>query len=112
MPLIEKLSETKAGARGGKGDVHFEHLLTPNEMGESCKLAARVTLPAGSSIGLHKHSGDGELYYILSGEGVYTEDGESFAVRAGDSLFCCDGSSHALENTGGNELSMIALVIK
>ena len=33
MPLIEKRNEVKNAPRGGKGDVAFEHLLTPDEMG-------------------------------------------------------------------------------
>ena len=110
MPLIEKRNEVKNAPRGGKGDVAFEHLLTPDEMGKSSSLTARLTLPAGAAIGYHMHSGDGELYYILSGEGLYVENGKAQTVRAGDSLFCPDGSSHSIENTGNTELTMIAVV--
>lgn len=111
MPLIQKRTEIKHAPRGGKGDIAFEHLLTPVEMGKSSSLTARLTLPVGAAVGYHMHSGDGELYYILSGEGLYVEDGKSQTVRSGDSLFCRDGSSHSLENTGTTELVMIAVVL-
>lgn len=71
MPLIEKRNEVKNAPRGGKGDVAFEHLLTPDEMGKSSSLTARLTLPAGAAIGYHMHSGDAS-YIIYSPAKVCT----------------------------------------
>jgi quercetin dioxygenase-like cupin family protein len=38
-------------------------------------MIARVTLQQGCSIGFHEHGQEEELYYILEGEGVFTETG-------------------------------------
>ena len=71
MPLIEKRNEVKNAPRGGKGDVAFEHLLTPDEMGKSSSLTARLTLPAGTAIGYHMHSG--AILYTLRRRSVRRE---------------------------------------
>ena len=54
-------------AYGGKGEVRLEMLLGETELKDKCGLFARVTIPAGSSLGYHEHHGNGESYYIISG---------------------------------------------
>lgn len=37
---------------------------------------AEVTIPKGASLGVHRHTGNAESYYILAGTGLYTDDGK------------------------------------
>ena len=98
---------------GGKGELKLEHILSGAEMKDKCGLYARVTMRPGDSVGYHTHHGDGECYFILSGEGVYDDNGTKRTVKAGDVTWTPDGSSHGLENTSGTEdLVFIALIIK
>ncbi len=101
----------RENANGGKGRLIIQPILSEEEMGGKCRLYARVTIPAGSSMGTHTHHGDGESYYILEGRGLYTGDGESREVGPGDATFCPDGHSHAIENIGSTDLVMMALII-
>lgn len=101
----------RENANGGRGRLIIQPILTEEEMGGKCRLYARVTIPAGASMGYHAHEGDGESYYILEGKGRYTGDGKTWDVGPGDSTFCPSGHSHAIENIGDTALVMMALII-
>lgn len=101
----------RENANGGKGRLIIEPILTEEQMGGKCRLYARVTLPVGSSMGIHTHQGDGESYYILEGRGRYTGDGNTWDVGPGDSTFTPDGHSHGIENIGDTDLVVMALII-
>lgn len=71
----------------------------------------RGTLPPGCSIGYHKHEGNCEIIYILSGAGKCKyEDGEE-TLAAGDCHYCPEGKSHALINNGVENLEFFAVVM-
>lgn len=98
-------------AKDGKGFLIMEPVLSEKELGNKCKLFSKVTLKPGCSMGYHKHEGNGEVYYILSGEGLYNDNGELKKIGAGDITWCPDGSAHGLENTGSVDLVFMALII-
>lgn len=104
--IIEK------NACGGVGDMKIERLLGADELADKCGLYARVTLPVGSSLGYHEHHGNGEAYFILSGEGIYDDNGTKRTVKAGDVTWTPDGSGHGLDNRSGKEpVVFMALII-
>ena len=69
---------------GGVGRMRIDMLLGEDELKDKCRMFARVTLHPGDVLGFHVHNGNGECYYILSGEGVYDDNGVKRTVRAGD----------------------------
>jgi mannose-6-phosphate isomerase-like protein (cupin superfamily) len=94
----------------GKGEPGIEILFSPDEFKASVKFCARVKLPAGCSIGLHCHTNEDELYFITQGSGE-TSDGEtSRNVSAGDCILTVSGESHSIENTGSEDLILIAVI--
>lgn len=97
--------------RNGNGTVTVKHLLNPDEMLGKGRLFARNAVPPGASIGVHRHEGDSEAYYILSGRGRYTDDGRTFEVQAGDLAVVDDGHLHGIENIGDEPLEFIALIL-
>lgn len=103
--------EVKKDMAGGSGTVTLRHILNEQELNRKCRLYAEVTLEPGASIGNHSHHGETETYYILRGQGVYTDNGQERPVAAGDITFCKDGDSHGLQNTGEEPLALMALII-
>ena len=103
--------EKKENVFGGKGAVFFEYLLDQQQLGGMCRLYAKITMKPGTSLGYHVHQGDSEAYYILSGEGLYTNQEGSSTVASGDVTFTADGQGHAIENQGDRDLVFMALVI-
>lgn len=65
----------------------------------------RVLHP-GSAIGLHTQHRN-EIYYVLSGSGLYTMGEEVIEVGPGMALLTRPGGSHALRQTGPDDLVLI-----
>ncbi|MEA9712579.1 GDSL-type esterase/lipase family protein [Xanthomonas campestris] len=63
-------------------------------------------LHKGAGIGLHLHDKD-EIYYIVSGRGLYALDGQQYEVAAGDALLTRPGSTHALQQVGEEDLVIL-----
>ena len=96
---------------GGQGEVTMKHLLTGEEFCGKGRLFSHNVIFPGSSIGFHQHHGDFETYYILKGEGIADDNGTKTPVKAGDVIYTKDGESHSIENTGTENLELIALVL-
>jgi mannose-6-phosphate isomerase-like protein (cupin superfamily) len=66
-------------------------------------------IPPGSSVGVHRHGDDEEVYVIISGTGRMLLDGETFEVGPGDVIRNVPGGTHGLANTGSEPLTMVVL---
>ena len=73
---------------------------------------ALAQLKAGEEVELHKHEGECEYYYIISGSGIYNDNGNEFDILPGTVTFTPSGESHGIRNTGDEMLEFIALIIK
>lgn len=51
-------------------------------------------IPAGVSIGVHPHTEEEEIYYLLSGKGILTFNGKAYEMLPGDISLCKPGDSH------------------
>ena len=89
----------------------MKHLLGEKELNGKCRIYAEITLEPGCEIGYHEHHNESETYYIISGQGVYNDNGTNRPVSAGDITFTPDGFGHGLDNTGTENLVLMALVI-
>jgi len=69
-------------------------------------------LPPGTTIGVHAHENDEEVYIVLEGDGLYTEDEEKFVVKTGDILRNRPYGTHGLVNTGEKDLKLLVFCVK
>ncbi len=98
--------------KGGGGEYVMHHIAgSPEELYGKGRIFGHSVLNKGCGVGWHLHEGDGEYYYILSGEGEYNDNGAVSTVSAGDVCFTADGEGHALKNHKDEPLEFIALVI-
>ena len=96
----------------GKGELKLE-LVLDKELGDKCGLYAKVTIPAGSVLGYHEHHGEGESYFVLSGEAVYDDNGVKRVIKPGDTTWTPSGTGHGVDNSNGKEdLVFMALIVK
>lgn len=91
------IGEVQPGPHGGAGPT-TAYSFFADEPGLKFVLRKRV-LERGAGIGLHQHHKD-EIYYVVSGRGLYALDGKQYEVAAGDALLTRAGSTHALQQTG------------
>ncbi len=104
---VEKI----ANMRGGKGEVEITHLLEKEFMKGRARLLAKLRIPPNSSVGLHKHEGEFEVFFILSGKGVFHDNGKDVPVQAGDVCFTDSGESHYIENASDEDLVLLAFIV-
>ncbi len=103
--------ELKELMRGGKGSVEVTHIFKQEELKGKCRLCARLSINPGSSIGLHEHVGEEEIFYILSGSGIFTDNGVQKRVNAGEGLLTVGGEHHSIENDGEESLVLMAIIL-
>ena len=96
--------------RGGKGTVEILHKVPTDKIPHG-RLIAEIILPVGASIGDHEHLKETEYYILTQGEGIVFDNGTEVHVKAGEVVVTPDGNSHSIENTGDEELKMIAVII-
>lgn len=97
---------------GEEGSISFKRIIEkPEELYGKGRVFSVVTLNKGCGIGWHVHNGDGEYYYILSGEAEYKDNGKTVTLKAGDTSFCPNGDGHAMKNVKDEPCVFIALIV-
>jgi quercetin dioxygenase-like cupin family protein len=92
--------EERSAMRGGTGAVRIRHFFKKEELGSPLRLLAELILEPGTSIGMHRHEKEEEIFVIVSGSGeVAGDDGRWHPVRAGDAILTCSGESHTVRAT-------------
>ena len=96
---------------GGKGEIELYPVLNEEDLMGKGEVMLRMVLPPGSSIGYHQHLGNFEVYYILSGEGIFQDQEEEKPIQAGEAGLIRPGQYHGLVNTGSRDMVVVALVL-
>lgn len=91
--------------KGGEGEALVRKYDDPR-MGA----VVHITLPAGASIGLHTHTGNCEVVYVLSGSGKCIDDDAAYALTAGMCHYCPEGHTHSICNTGTEPLTLLGVL--
>ena len=104
-------TELRENMRGGNGTVKIEHLWEPgSEMLGHNRMAARLTLPPGGSIGFHNHEKEDEIFVIVKGQAEADDNGKISLLNAGDTLLTGNGAGHSIRNVGEGDLELIAII--
>lgn len=92
-------------------EVYLDRLLDGCDP-KNMNFYARVLLKPGMEVHRHQHVGESEIYFILSGSGMFDDNGDMIEVKKGDITYTPDGHYHNLINTGTEMLEFMALIIK
>ncbi|MDO8686300.1 MAG: cupin domain-containing protein [Clostridiales bacterium] len=106
----EMTVDVKEKMRGGEGTVNIKHIFLKDEMRGKVRLTGHIVLEPGSSIGLHEHVDEEELYYIIRGKGTVTDNGVTTEVAVGDAVLTGGGASHTIINNSTEPLEFIAII--
>lgn len=109
----DMVREIRDRMRGGEGQATITRLLQPGEYQGRSRLIAKVTLGPGCSIGYHEHVNEEEIFYIISGQAIFTDsaDGQEHLLRPGDSAVTLGSQSHAVRNAGSEPLELLAVIL-
>jgi len=95
----------------GKGTMFIRQLWLTESFRTNWGFVNHYLVPAGNSIGYHRHEIMEEVYYIHSGAGRLTLDDATLDVRAGDAVTCPLKSSHGFYNNSGKETEIISIAV-
>ncbi len=108
----EMRKETRENMRGGNGTAHFSMFTEQDKLPPNIRLSGVVRFPKGCSIGLHKHEGECEIFYVLEGQATVTDNGEQKVLLPGDVLVTYSEDSHSVENLEEQELVFLAYIVQ
>ena len=87
----------------GEGLTKIVTIYDKQDLDSPLQFVHFTTLPPKTSIGLHKHGDDEEVYVILEGTGIMEVDGQKTQVHPGDTVLNKPFGSHALYNISDSE---------
>jgi len=103
-------SITTPSDRKHMSDGRASHLIAEEEV-RHIRFFSHVTLLKGQEIKYHEHHGEYEVYYILSGEGIYSDNGTETIVKAGDVTYTKNGNGHSIKSSSDETLEFIAVIV-
>lgn len=98
-------------AHGGQGILHVSRPLNQTDFMGPWHFVDYAILPPNTSIGIHQHGDNEELYFIVDGEGTMIVNSEKRRVSKGDLILNPPGSSHGLINDSGATLSILVVEV-
>jgi mannose-6-phosphate isomerase-like protein (cupin superfamily) len=103
--------EVRERMREGTGRAEVIHVFRKEELTGKARLFARMRLLSGSSIGYHRHDGEEEIFYIISGTATVNDEGAVSEVGPGDAVLTGGGASHSIANQGSEPLEFLAVIL-
>jgi mannose-6-phosphate isomerase-like protein (cupin superfamily) len=82
-----------------------------NDFDTALKFINYLEMEPGSTIGVHKHGANEEVYVVLAGSGVMTVNDEQRAVKTCDIIVNKPGWAHRLENTSEETLKLFVFEV-
>ena len=101
-----KLKITDIGGEVVKNNETY--ILKDNTRLNNLVVSSTLLHPLKSTRG-HKHEGQEEVYYFISGTGEMELDDKKFYVQGGDVVLIEDGVFHKVHNTSNTELYFVCV---
>jgi len=98
-------------SHNGNGLLKDVVLFQGDDFQSNIRFFRYMVLPAGTSIGFHKHEDNEELYVVLKGTGLMKVNEEEIEVKPGDVIINEPFDSHGLTNTSGSDMEILVFEV-
>lgn len=109
--IKEEIKATVRTDDKGEKSISLFNLADFDGVNKKVKMFAHAHLEPGKDVAYHKHEGESEAYYILTGSGIYNDNGVETEILPGTVTLTTSGNSHGIKNTGDTMLEFIALIL-
>jgi len=109
IKAIGELIPEEAVCHDGEGKIKMSNIFD-KELTSALQHVHYTVLPPGTSIGVHTHKHDEELYIILDGIGIMEIEGQKTPVRKGHAILNPPFGTHALYNISDTEELKILVI--
>ena len=110
MTILDRRGEyvEMPNMHGGKGMI-LAYSFFQGQMDPSMMFFELVVKP-GAYAGHHRHQGNAEIIYVLSGTAENFQDGKSSILKPGDAILVKPGQAHVAKNIGDEDLVILGFV--
>lgn len=95
----------------GKGVGKNARVFVAADFDTPLKFINYAEMEPGSSIGIHRHGENEEVYVVLAGQGIMITNDERQAVKAGDIILNKPNWEHGIENTSNEPLKLLVFEV-
>lgn len=100
-------SEVFQNGHGGIGEIFVHKVFRRTDFKGGWDFALRVVMPPNSSMGVHQHEQNEEMYILLKGEGLMTIEGNKQRVGVGDMILNKPEGTHGLFNDSDRDIELL-----
>ena len=97
---------------GGTGPIEFRRLLTQSDFETPIDFVDYTIIPPGSTIGVHEHNGNEEIYFVVSGKPRINVDGQERRVERGSIAVVRSGQMHRLVNDTDENVAIFVIQVR
>jgi mannose-6-phosphate isomerase-like protein (cupin superfamily) len=110
---VNDLRVQRFSAHNGEGEIEMKFAFNPERdpNHSNWNFFGIASFPIGTTAGMHKHEGNDEWFYVISGNATITIDGEHRSIGPGDIILTKDGSEHSITDVV-ETLVFIAIEVK
>lgn len=109
---LTSLPRASIVAHDGRGEIESVRAFVDADLETNLQFVEYVEMPPGTSIGIHTHGDDEELYFIVAGEGVMTVESTEYRVRQGDLVLNPRGGTHGLRNDSDAPIGLLVWQVR
>ncbi|HEY7980437.1 MAG TPA: cupin domain-containing protein [Candidatus Eremiobacteraceae bacterium] len=102
----------RVAEHGGSGPIAFRRLIDSGEFDTNVDFLDLTVIPPGSTIGLHEHHGNEELYFIVDGDPLVRVDGAERRLHRTDVAIVRSGGSHELINDSSRDVEIFVVQVR
>lgn len=108
----ERVKSDRNNVQSGPGHMVSHRITVSDEelLGKG-RLFSENILEKECGVGWHVHTGDAEIYLLLSGECEYDDNGAVTTLHAGDVTYTGPGEGHSITNHRDEPAYFIALIL-
>ena len=103
--------QQQASSHGGTGPVALFGIWEKTDFQSNIDFIDRVVVPPGSTIGVHRHGNNEEMYVVLQGAGMMKIENEELAVGKGDMILNPAGGRHGLTNQSAEPIDLLVIQV-